>query len=1157
MVTTGGITVPIAIPFFEELLEGVTIYNLFMFEENDYEDDDDRFQDPAIVLKQQKYKTWLYVVLLAEWIEGLNIENATHYETWDFRKVAYSQFELLSRLCLLSREIISQIQTDINNTDFLTINLLPKIAIQLEIDGTIESQKNDAFGRMISFFNYWKITIKRNNLISALGTNYLMVVDYSSDVPEIYGVSASYISTTPFVLDACDVSSSGNDPINAAILSPQPMNLSDVVVQIFAEPRPDSTIVNGFFVACTVFDALLASTLDCLYESECIQLLENYFPNLEQTNFNWNNSILSSKQDNNSIGDYLQTFFTSNWSTNMNYSSYFDQCSPSICTYTTIEKTNLAYTITLFISLYGGLIIILRLIASWVISIWFKITNYSNEISIYENINMFKPIESMKKLNLFKNINDKTENSIKQQRIITRIYLILLLALRNSSVLNENDFNQQLYTDINQFYQSTIYNFDLMKDITQIIRQVDQFHEQLLSANTLFPDPVLTLNMTQIKFILYGIQDINTGLTKCICAIDPYCQRPVVLTDAAAINQKNNNSNFIHNIPGWIQGCLATDSVLFSTFSCLYIDSDCFSLFLSYVRKNNYDVLALPLSSTSLQPLVYDPTMSHYPPNTLISTIIQEIMLEKWNPISSYKQFYDSCAPIYCSYSENIRKQTFLGLITIFVSMIGGIVVSLRLITPHLVKFFLESLKKFNNKSEQTQQVQHSLSNRLKMMIQNIIKMLYETLIDLNIFVSRDFASDLDRMTVKRYGQWATRLYFILFISSLTILILYTIIKPQILTKKFNEPSFTYYNQLKDKYNDELKCSCSRIASTYNQFVSIQPIFHSICSSQFISEEWRHSLINGLVSNLSIYEQRDYRRFLSSHLQYLQGLCRLSIQTVNKSINEFLTSLLVTNELLTENNFNNRLNLLITQSKSNAPDFFSNLVFYIQSMIHGNAFVTTYGTNFEYVIMIDENEIFYAVAPGEPIIYDDNCSCKFFPNCTTQAVFFKTNSSTEIPVKGLKMGCTPSESFLASTLECFYNQSCLNLIQQYTNYNSSLISLSNTTSQYLQNTTIDELRLNLFIEKWITKLNYPSYYQQCLPSICSYISIEKFNILYTITLILGLQGGLTIVLKWICPKLVRIGLKIYYRRKHRMILPNLTTNRNWNYENRSTNVILQ
>jgi len=286
------------------------------------------------------------------------------------------------------------------------------------------------------------------------------------------------------------------------------------------------------------------------------------------------------------------------------------------------------------------------------------------------------------------------------------------------------------------------------------------------------------------------------------------------------------------------------------------------------------------------------------------------------------------------------------------------------------------------------------------------------------------------------------------------------------------------------------------------------------------------------VPNLTVYERTDYRRFLSAHLQYLQRLCQFSQKSVNNSINELLTSLFVTTKLLSEIDFVNRVNNSIEQSKSNAPVLLSRLLLFTQSSFHANAFVSLYGTNFEYSAQCQDDENIFV--PAEAVIYDDGCSCGMYANCTTQANFIETNSVRNISIKGMKMGCTPSESFLSSTLECFYDQSCLDLIQQYTNYSKSLNPLSTISSRFSPNTTINELVKNSFIEDWPTAMNYSSYYKQCSPSLCSYTYVENFSVLYIITVILGIQGGLTIVLKWICPKLVRIASKIYYKRKNRI-----------------------
>ena len=291
------------------------------------------------------------------------------------------------------------------------------------------------------------------------------------------------------------------------------------------------------------------------------------------------------------------------------------------------------------------------------------------------------------------------------------------------------------------------------------------------------------------------------------------------------------------------------------------------------------------------------------------------------------------------------------------------------------------------------------------------------------------------------------------------------------------------------------------------------------------------NLTGGLVSDLSIYDRRDYRRFLSAHIQFLEGLCQLSMQLTNDSINQFLTSLFITSQLLSENNFKTYLNSLIEQSESVAPVTFARLLFLIRNINHGNAIVSTYGTNFQYFSSWYDNGDFYPYVPSQAVIYDNGCSCGLYANCTIQANFIKTNSSETIPIKGLKMGCTPSESFLASTLECFYDQLCIDLIQQYTSINS-FVPLSTTMSRFAMNTTISELSSHLFVEEWTTAINYSSYFQQCLPLLCSYTYIQQFSLLYTITVLLGLQGGLTIILKWICPKLVRLITKFgQYRKK--------------------------
>lgn len=100
--------------------------------------------------------------------------------------------------------------------------------------------------------------------------------------------------------------------------------------------------------------------------------------------------------------------------------------------------------------------------------------------------------------------------------------------------------------------------------------------------------------------------------------------------------------------------------------------------------------------------------------------------------------------------------------------------------------------------------------------------------LNLNIFALRDFSNSLDRTRAKRYGQWATRLYLALFIIGLAILVIYTSIQSHSVTMTFEKPSYTTYNDLRQKYGDKLSCPCSSISSPLVQFVHVEAAFHKV-----------------------------------------------------------------------------------------------------------------------------------------------------------------------------------------------------------------------------------------------------------------------------------------------------------------------------------------
>ena len=627
-------------------------------------------------------------------------------------------------------------------------------------------------------------------------------------------------------------------------------------------------------------------------------------------------------------------------------------------------------------------------------------------------------------------------------------------------------------------------------------------------------------------------------MTQCICSSTPNCQTPSAIfnVDFTITYASVHNYSVTYEIPGSFLACSKISSLLLSNLEYLYSDSIYYQYLINSIRQSYIWNTENP-SWFDPNPLIYNSTLNNFDRNSSISTIIKKLMVEQWNPSYSYETFYELCSPNYCFHEERMYSNNIFNVFIILLSMIGGLIISLRVITPYLVssvsRLFWMITKKQEQQTTDDELVHLNWFDRLKLIKGNISRFLYDVCININIFPSRTFGNNINQMSVNHLGKQTTRLFFVLLMISFLLMGIYTLTKEQILTKTFDKPSFDTYEQLEQKYGDKLTCSCSSIETTYNQVINIDIFFHSICSSEFISDEVINLLAISIPSNLSTYATRDYRHFIYPHIFYLKELCHISIESVRNLIEHFLSTSFITNELLFEHDFNQRIDATIAQTKSNAPNSLNSIMSFIRNVNFGNAIISTYGTNFKYVLILSNHS---SAPPTEAEIYDNDCSCALRSNCTSQAYRIGNTSSDRIALKGLKIGCTPSESFLSSTLECFYDVLCIDIIKEYLNYSDVLHPISIIAD----NRTVEELAKNLFIEQWLITKNYSSYYQQCLPLSCSYTYVQESNLIYILSFILGLQGGLILVLKWICPQLVLWIIKIKrYRNKHlNTIAPN-------------------
>ncbi|CAF1065691.1 unnamed protein product [Adineta steineri] len=1148
-------------------------YNLFIPDEDDYEDDNDKSINPTVRVKQQKHSTWLYVFLFIislyvlffiallnpssrivtisnltpslfdqldrehgetlscpcsiitipygtfvtnmilfhpvcssvfvsrEWIEGFYLPVANAYLLNDFRTTAFSQFELLAALCSISNDIVSKALLDIQNNQLITVELLEEEDIRLQVDAMVELVQATAYVQLTSFLQFVQMMYRSNTLVSAFGTNaFVQIGTYGLSITPTYQINPN--KSIGLALNA--LSCSEKTMVTPAVFYLQPLDTAvfdhtnwPVYSALGIAYSNHSASADGFFGGCFPLDAVLASTLDC---SILCLLLFNSLKSQTVTIIEKNPSLTKYNQLQILYPDTLTcpcANTTMPYETFVSLSPIFHQ----VCSSNLINES------------------------------WISLLSNSDVADVQGGSWIGKAAQYFGLLSSICQLANLTASD--------NIHNFFARTFVTSYVLIETDFNIQVNTTVKQLTESIVISFNLFNSMTRLFMQADQ-PIIILPNSQVISNYINTTAGTSNPEALHFKFRFNT-ITKdisvpdcpiCQCVVDPNCQGPIDFAIQNAIGILRLPG--LHPIyvasdykaPGLVDGCYTVDLLLLSTLQCFYADSDCMNQLLYHINKTYPSSAINP--NLYAHPLIYEQASTRFPPNTSVSSIVEEMMIEQWNTSLSFSNYYKACAPTYCTYTQIEHAETFSKLLVTMISTVGGLAMALRLITFQFVKIVFSL---FQKKTKKQQQVRRKLLDRFKVLLSKLITFLSIKVLNLNIFPARTFGSKIDRILVKHLGQWSTRLYLILLSITFVILTLYTLIQPQTLTKSFPTPSLNFYQNLMNSHSDELECPCSLISSPYDGFVQIQPIFHQICSSDLISNEWRLNITANLISNLSAYNQRDYRLFLSSHLQFLNGLCQLSMQTVNQSIQQSLSSLMITKQLLSEENFNLHINSMINEAKFNAPSTFIRLLSLLRATNHGNAIVSSYGTNYQYKASV--YDLHQTTLYTQAMIYDDNCSCQLNSTCIINASFIEINSIQSITIKGLKMGCTPSESLLASTLECFYDQSCINLIQTMTEYNENItpIPLNIANSRFLMNMTVMNLINDLFVEKWSSTLNYSSYFYKCSPMICSYTYIQQLNSFYTLTYFLGLYGGLTIVLKWISPKIVYLVNKTYQRQK--------------------------
>ncbi|CAF2573792.1 unnamed protein product [Rotaria sp. Silwood2] len=308
---------------------------------------------------------------------------------------------------------------------------------------------------------------------------------------------------------------------------------------------------------------------------------------------------------------------------------------------------------------------------------------------------------------------------------------------------------------------------------------------------------------------------------------------------------------------------------------------------------------------------------------------------------------------------------------------------------------------------------------------------------------------------------------------------------------------------------------------------------HQVCSSDFVSTKW----LAHIYAAADLYISNDFSYTGGPLFQALATFCSLAKKNLNDTLAIFNTTRFISSTMLAEDLFVQRTQSIIDAFKRTTIKSFIQPFNVVRDITHSNYLMSGLLTN----TLIFVNDFLMAII-GIKYYNNESCNCFLTSTCLAPLTRRSMNGSRIFTIPGLYIGCYLVEAMRSSSLECFYNQTCLEqvefMLESPLSFNATVLDPSR--SQFHINSSIDALLSNAMIERWYQNVSWSNYYKQCNPNVCTFTFTNKYNILYIITTLIGLVGGLFQVLKLIVPHAVRF----IRHRIFRAIPPSVTSPNN-------------
>ncbi|CAF4038041.1 unnamed protein product [Rotaria sp. Silwood2] len=434
------------------------------------------------------------------------------------------------------------------------------------------------------------------------------------------------------------------------------------------------------------------------------------------------------------------------------------------------------------------------------------------------------------------------------------------------------------------------------------------------------------------------------------------------------------------------------------------------------------------------------------------------------------------------------------------------------------------------------------VSSSRKSILSAVHSHLIRALQRLNLFSDNPFWSpvlNFDEQTL------STRLFLIFISISLLVVIGYASLTVRTHNVTLYKFSISDFERLEARYPSTINVPCTEVSVPFNKFLNLSPRFHQVCLSSFVRNKWISSLF---LFNATSHNILDFRTFAFAQYRSLRLLCQLARQAIKDTHRTFNSTHLVNRNTFSRAQFNEIASVLADNLQRNVLTNEKRTARVVSMIIARNRLFSALRTNY-YIHSVPGSRrylTYYAVYMEINGTEESSCDCLLRGNqCIYPAGAFynwtlpelgksaKNNPPPQFQIPGLMAGCIPLDAMRQSTLECLYNQSCVNAISLQPKI-SRPKALNASLSRFSLNSTIGSIfDESLFVESWQNQSSFENYYAACAPQSLSYSYESRFHLGTIITMSLGAFGGLVIVWQLITPSFIKISKRINWKKQQR------------------------